>query len=201
MWVHEGFANYSENLYTECQTGDKKAGAEYVRGTRSLVRNDAPIIGHYGVNDEGSGDRYYKGGNMLHTIRQIVNDDEKWRGILRGLNKTFWHQTVMGSQIRDYMSKEAGTDLSKVFEQYLTTVKIPVFEYAIDGATVKYRWANVVTGFNMPLKVRLAGDGYDWVHPTEQWQTSKLALPSAADFKVDVNFYVDSKNVGGAPGK
>jgi aminopeptidase N len=198
MWVHESFANYAEALYTECQFG-KQAGAEYAVGVRRGIRNDRPIEpADRGVNASGSGDMYPKGGAMLHTMRQIVDNDEKWRGILRGLNKTFWHQTVMGSQIQNYMSKEAGTDLSKVFKQYLTTVKIPVFEYAIDGTTVKYRWANVVTGFNMPLKVRLAGDGYDWVHPTEQWQTVKFALPSAADFKVDVNFYVESKNVGAA---
>ncbi len=195
MWVHESFANYSEALYTECLFG-KQAGADYVVGVRRGIGNRSPIIpAAYGVNAEGSGDMYPKGGNMLHMIRQIVNDDEKWRGILRGLNKTFWHQTVMGSQIQAYISKEAGTDLSKVFEQYLTTTKIPVLEYAVEGGAVRYRWANVVPGFNMPLKVRLSGDSYDWVHPTEQWQTAKFALPSAADFRVDVNFYVTMKGV------
>ncbi|HEY5490085.1 MAG TPA: M1 family metallopeptidase [Gemmatimonadaceae bacterium] len=199
MWVHESFANYAEGLYTECLFG-KQAGADYIVGNRRGIRNDRPIIGAaYGVNAQGSGDMYPKGGEMLHTIRQIVNDDEKWRGILRGLNKTFWHQTVMGSQIQDYISKGAGTDLSKVFEQYLTTTKIPVLEYAVSDGVAKFRWANAVPGFNMPLKVRLAGDGYDWVHPTEQWQTARFSLPSAADFKIDVNFYVEGKNVGTSP--
>ena len=198
MWVHESFANYAEALYTECQFG-KQAGAEYAVGVRRGIRNDKAIEPpDRGVNANGSGDMYPKGGAMLHTIRQIVNDDEKWRGILRGLNKTFWHQTVLGSQIKEYISKEAGKDLSKVFEQYLTTTKIPVLEYAVDAGSVKYRWANVVPGFNMPLKVRLAGDGYDWVQPTEQWQTAKYAGP-ANDFRVDVNFYVTAKNTGSAP--
>jgi len=197
MWVHESFANYAEALYTECLFG-KQAGAEYAVGVRRGIRNDRPIIPAYGVNASGSGDMYPKGGTMLHTIRQIVDNDEKWRGILRGLNKTFWHQTVMGSQVEQYISREAGTDLSKVFAQYLTTTKVPVLEYAVDGATVRFRWTNVVPGFNMPVRVRLAGDAFDWVRPTEQWQTAKFALASAADFKVDVNFYVDAKNVGAA---
>jgi len=94
LWVHESFANYAENLYTECLTGDPSAGAEYVIGTRARIQNDRPIVGHYGVNDEGSGDKYYKGGNMLHTIRQLVDDDERWRQILRGLNETFRHRIV-----------------------------------------------------------------------------------------------------------
>lgn len=196
MWVHESFANYSEGLYTECLFG-KQSGADYIVGNRRGIRNDRPVIpAAYGVNAQGSGDMYPKGGEMLHTIRQIVNDDDKWRGILRGLNETFRHQTVTGSQIQEYMSNHAGTDLSKVFEQYLTTTKIPVLEFAIEGGALRFRWANVVPGFAMPLKVRLAGDAYDWVRPTEQWQTMRFALPSAADFRVDVNFYVEGRNIG-----
>lgn len=195
MWVHESFANYAEGIYTECLFG-KQSGADYIVGNRRGVRNDRPIIPEaYGVNAQGSGDMYIKGGEMLHTIRQIVNDDAKWRSILRGLNATFWHQTVTGSQVQDYISKSAGTNLSKVFEQYLTTTKVPVLEYAVEGASVKFRWTNVVPGFAMPVRARLADDAYSWIHPTEAWQS--VALSSATNFTVDVNFYVEAKNVGG----
>ncbi len=196
MWIHESFANYSESLYTECTAG-KAAGAEYVIGTRALIRNDRPIVGHFGVNDEGSGDMYYKGGNMLHTIRQVIDNDEKWRGILRGLNKTFWHKTVDGTQVEAYISQQAGIDLSKVFEQYLTTNKVPVLEYSIAGTTLTYRWANVVPGFAMPVKVTLADGRYGVIRPTESWQTTAVHLTQPTDFKVDVNYYVESKDVGG----
>ena len=118
MWVHESFTNYSENLFTEYYHG-KDAGATYVIGTRRNIRNDKPIIGVYNVNHSGSGDMYYKGGNMLHTIRQLVNNDEKWRGILRGMNKTFYHQTVEGKQIEAFMSQQSGMNLQPVFDQYL----------------------------------------------------------------------------------
>jgi aminopeptidase N len=186
MWVHEGFTNYSESIYTECQQG-KEAGARYQIGTRANVQNDAPIVAPYGVNAEGSGDMYYKGGNMLHTIRQIIGDDEKWRQILRGLNQTFRHQTVTGRQVQDYVSRQAGIDLSKVFDQYLTTTRIPVFEYRIQGGTLRYRWADVVPGFDMPLKVMMGGS-WRTLRPTEQWQTTPIASP--AGFRVDENFYV-----------
>ncbi|MEO6687210.1 MAG: M1 family metallopeptidase, partial [Dyadobacter sp.] len=153
MWVHEGFTNYSENLYTEYYFG-KDAGADYVIGTRALIANDIPIIGPYGVNESGSRDMYYKGGNILHTLRQVVNDDEKWRQILRGLNKTFYHQTVETAQIENYISKQAGRNLSKVFDQYLRDTKIPVLEYTIKDNSVQYRWSNVVSGFDMPVKIK-----------------------------------------------
>ncbi len=91
MWVHEGFTNYSETLYTECEFG-KEAGNDYCVGARKNIKNDVPIIGPYGVNKEGSGDMYFKGASLVHTIRQIINDDEKFRVLLRSLNKDFYHQ-------------------------------------------------------------------------------------------------------------
>jgi aminopeptidase N len=193
MWVHESFANYAESLYTECQFG-KKAGEEYVIGCRKNVRNDRPIIAHFGVNQEGSEDMYYKGGNMLNTIRAIINNDEKWRGILRGLNKTFWHQTVNGTQIEHYISQHAGIALSKVFDQYLKTTMIPELEYKINGNELSYRWQNVVSGFNMPVEVTLKNDQYDFIYPGEKWKTIKIDLSSPDNFKVDNNFYVTVKN-------
>ncbi len=193
MWVHESFANYSESLYTECQEGTK-AGAEYQLGTRRLVKNDIPIVGVYGVNDEGSGDKYYKGGNMLHTIRQIVDNDEKWRGILRGAQQTFRHQTITGSQLEEYMSRQAGVNLGKVFDQYLRTTKIPMLEYSVDAGTLSYRWANVVPGFDMPVRVTLGDAKYLLLKPTDSWQTYRMPSQSSA-VVVDENFYVESKNV------
>jgi aminopeptidase N len=192
MWVHEGFTNYSENLYTEFYFG-KEAGADYVIGTRALIANDIPIIGPYGVNESGSRDMYYKGGNILHTIRQVVNDDEKWRQILRGLNKTFYHQTVVTAQIEDYISKQAGRNMSKVFDQYLRGIKVPVLEYTFKDNSVQYRWANVVTGFDMPVKIKLGEEKEQFVYPTAEWKT--LKTKGEKSLVVDRNFYVESKSV------
>jgi aminopeptidase N len=194
MWVHESFANYAEGLYTECLFG-RDAGAQYIIGNRRGIRNDRPIVAAYGVNDQGSGDMYPKGGEMLHTIRQIVGKDKQWRGILRGLNETFWHQTVMGTQIEEYISKRAGTDLTKVFDQYLRTVLVPVFEYRIEGKTLSYRWTDVVPGFDMPVRVTLKASKFKEIHPTESWQTARLKLANPADFKVDPNYYVIQREV------
>lgn len=200
MWVHESFGNYAESLYTECQQG-KEAGARYQIGTRASVENDEPIVPAFGVNAEGSGDMYYKGGNMLHTIRQIIGDDEKWRGILRGLQSTYRHQTVTGQQVRDYISRQAGIDLSKVFQQYLDTTMIPVLEYRVAQGGVQYRWANVVPGFDMPVRV-IVGTGGTMLRPTTQWQAAPAAVAavasSPAGLRVDENYYVTAKKVAGA---
>ena len=110
MWIHEGFTNYSESLFVESFYG-KQAGQEYVHGTRLLITNDRPIVGPYNVNKEGSRDMYYKGGNLLNMVRTIINDDEKWRSILRGLNKTFYHQTVTYDDIVNYINEQSGINL------------------------------------------------------------------------------------------
>nr|WP_245964509.1 M1 family metallopeptidase [Rufibacter immobilis] len=193
MWIHESFTAYSENLFVEYFYG-KQAGSEYVIGTRKGIRNDRPIIGYYDVNHSGSGDMYNKGANMLHTLRQVVNNDKKWRSILRGLNKEFYHQTVTAAQIENYLSKQTGKDLSTFFNQYLRDVRIPVLEYRVNGNRLSYRWANSVSGFNLPVKVWLNGQE-KWLQPqTDTWKDTKLAN-GTPDLKVDANFYVTQKLV------
>ena len=194
MWIHESFANYAEGLYTECQQG-KKAGAEYIIGDRRNISNDEPIIGAYGVNHEGSGDMYSKGGNMLHIIRQLLDDDTRWRGILRGLSKTFWHQTVTGKQVEDYITRNSGLALDKIFDEYLRTTMIPTLEYKLQGRTLSYRWTNVVPGFAMPVRASVAPGRLAWIRPTESWKTMRVSLSNAAEFQVDPNFYVLSKDL------
>lgn len=190
MWVHEGFTNYSEALYTDCAFG-KEAGNDYVIGTRKLIRNDSPIEGPFGVNQEGSGDMYYKGGNLIHTIRQIMDNDSLFRMLLRGMNQTFYHQTVTGKQIENYISQTSGIDFSKVFDQYVRTTLVPVLEYKMKGNTLKFRWANCVAGFNMPLKINFGS--VRWIHPTQQWKSVKMKKGEAAAFSVDRNFYINTK--------
>jgi aminopeptidase N len=192
MWVHEGFTNYSETLFTDYWYG-KKAGNEYCIGTRLGIRNDIPIIGPYNVNQEGSGDMYPKAGNMLHAIRQIIDNDEKFRMILRGLNKTFYHQTVTTQQVEEYISKQSKINFSKVFDQYLRTIQIPVLEYKVDGYKLSYRYTNCIKGFNMPLKITFKNT--QWIKPTENWKTVEFYPEGGKIFSVDENFYVKTKKV------
>jgi len=192
MWVHEGFTMYSEPLFIEYHYG-KKAADEYVRGIRRNISNDRPLIGPYGVNQEGSGDMYNKGANLLHTIRQVIHDDTVFRKILRGLNKEFYHTTIDSKDVEAYFSKQAGTDLSKIFDQYLRTTLIPVLEYRVEGDKLSYRWANCIKGFDMPVKL----DGiHDWLNPTETWKTvSVTAGISENGLTIDKNFYIVVKKV------
>ena len=192
MWIHESFTNYSESLFVEYYYG-KNAGYEYVRGLRKSIENDKPIIGKYDVNHEGSGDMYYKGANMLHTLRQLVDNDEKWRGILRGLNSTFYHQTVTTLQIENYLSDQIGLDLKTFFNQYLRDIKIPTLEYYFVDDLLSYRWSNTVSGFNMPIKVTI-GQQDHMLKPTEQWAVIKIDS-TVEELKVDENYYISALKI------
>lgn len=203
MWVHEGFTNYSETLFTTSEYG-VEAGNDYVIGTRKLIANDKPVIGPYGVNQEGSGDMYYKGGNLLHTIRQVIGNDDKFRSILRGLNSHFYHQTVSTDQIETYISKEAGFDFSGVFNQYLRDTRIPVLEYRIvPGASdtnvydLEYRYTNTVEGFQLPVRIRLKNKTVT-ITPATSFQRLVTDIPETekdAVIQVDRNYYINSKKL------
>lgn len=188
MWVHEGFTDYSEALFTEYYYG-KQAADAYVQGLRKNIANDKTIIGPYAVNQEGSGDMYYKGANLLHTVRNIINDDEKFRQILRGLNKDFYHQTVTSKQIEDYISQKSGRDLSKIFDQYLRTTQIPTLVMKAEGDKIKFQWSNCIAGFNMPVKL-INGQ---WISPTTTEQKLKLEGSNFSNVDVDKNFYINVK--------
>jgi len=198
MWLHESFTNYSESLFLEYHYG-KEAGQEYVRGTRTGIANQKPMIGPYGVNYKGyPGDVYPKGANMLNTLRTIVDDDERWRGLLRSLNKEFYHSTVSSADVEAYIADylEANSTVSadksnrkfliSFFDQYLRDSRLPILEYYFKEERLFYRWQNTIASFNMPVDVNL-GDRSIRITPTSRWQNLEA---NESDFSVDANYYI-----------
>ena len=175
LWIHESFTTYSEALFVE-YFYTKSAGFEYVRGLRRGIDNSAPLIGNYDVNDPNNGDIYSKGSNVLHTLRQLVGNDEKWREILRGLNKTFYHQTVSSAQIESYIESSTGLKLDAFFDQYLRDARKPVLQYKINdkkGKKLEFRWSDCIEGFDMPVKIKYNNTVLT-LHPTTSWSSINL---------------------------
>ncbi len=194
MYIHESFTNYSETLFLDYVYG-KEAANDYNYGIRSGIQNDKPIIPPYGVNAQGSGDMYPKGGNMLHTIRHSIDDDKLFKNILTGLNMTFHNKTVDGSEVLKYISKKAGFDYSKVFEQYLTTTKVPKLQLYVDAPNSKmfYRYTNCVAGFNLPLVLR---DDKELIKikPSTAWQSVAIQNKNQYLFtpwRIEHMYYID----------
>jgi aminopeptidase N len=192
MWIHEGFTMYSEALYVESIEG-KAAGAKYIAGIRSNIMNNKPVIGIYNVNHEGSGDMYYKGANLIHMTRILLDDDKKWRELLRGMNKEFGLKTTTTEEVVSYINKITGKNLSKIYDQYLRYAQIPVLEYKQVGNQVSYRWQADVENFDMPIRMK-RGSKMEWIKPEKEWK--KLTLN--AEFSPDtLNFYIRLKKIEG----
>jgi aminopeptidase N len=192
-WIHESFTNYSETLYTGFYFG-KEAGDAYCIGTRKRIENKYPIIRFYGVNHGPEDtDEYYKGGNMIHAIRQVIHNDEVFRRIMRGLNQHFYHQTVTAREIEEYINKTSGINFTPVFNQYLRSTSIPVLEYKFEGSYMQYRWANCNADFNMPIRVDLGGER--WIRPTTTWKKERMQATSDPVLLIDHNFYVTQKKL------
>jgi aminopeptidase N len=201
MWVHEGFTNYSETLFTESVFGAEAASA-YIKGIRQNIANDVPIIGTYNVNKSGSGDMYYKASNMIHTIRQIIGDKSSFRLLLRDLNERYRHKTVTSKEVEAFISSRTGYNLSKVFDQYLRTTQIPVLEFYLSTENneqlLNYRWSNCIEGFNMPILLPGNSNGkYGLMLATEKWQKMRTSFKGTEEVGklMDQNFYVTYKKV------
>ncbi len=186
MWIHEGFTNYSETLFTECMDG-KEAGNAYNKGARRNIKNDKPILGVYNVHNTGSGDMYPKASAMIHSIRMSMNNDEKFRQLLRHLNKHFFHKQVTTDMIQKEMSAFAGYSLKNVFKQYLTTTQIPVLEYQLsaDGKQLKYRYSNAVPDFNLQLPISAGNDILVLKPKLNLWQTLQLTQKQAPGLNLE----------------
>ena len=195
MWIHEGFTSYSEALYAESRHG-KKASTAYIKGIRANILNTSPIIGQYGVNYEGSTDMYYKGANLVHLIRQLMNNDAKFREMLRTMNSDFYHQTVTTGTIESYLSEKSGWKLKKIFDQYLRHGDIPVLEYKINKGKLHYRWKAAVANFDMPLKIVGNSKQSKMIYPTSNWKMMPATdFMIAEGLKIDPNFYVGQQLV------
>jgi aminopeptidase N len=173
MWIHEGFTMYSEVVFVECLYGYDKA-TEYMNGMKRNVANDKPVIGQYGVNNEGSGDMYYKGALMLHTIRHIINDDAKWWKTLLKFGETYRHQIIDNQTVVTFFNAETGMDLTPVFDQYLKSTTIPKLRLEPEKGKLHYQWENVGANFNMPVDINIGGKTQR-IYPTTTMQT--LSIP------------------------
>ena len=192
MWIHEGFTTYSETVFIECIKGYDDA-MKYINGQAKNVRNDRPIIGQYGVNNEGSGDMYYKGALLLNTLRHIVADDEKWWKMLYNYSETFKKKIITSDTVIDYFNKASGMNLTPIFRQYLYTNQLPIFIYKIKGDYLYYSWDNVNEDFNMPIDINFEGKKIR-LYPTLKDQKIKLKKLNKKSFQIyDNQFYVKIK--------
>ena len=188
MWIHEGWTTYLENLYVEHLFGYDDA-LKYVNGYQTKVRNREPVVTQRGIHRTPSQDMYFKGALFLHTLRNIVNDDDRWWEVLREFFQHFKYQNIMTEDVESFFNARLGINLTPVFNQYLRRADLPVLELAFNEAegTVAYRWKADERDFAMPIRV---GERGKWIviRPTTDWALMKTPLQKGT-FEVATDLY------------
>ncbi|MDR6967423.1 aminopeptidase N [Flavobacterium arsenatis] len=189
MWIHEGFTTYSETVFVECLYGYDKA-MEYINGQKNLVENRKKIIGSYGVNDKGPTDKYYKGSLLLNTLRHVINDDEKWWGIILKFSENYRHQIIDTETVIAFFNTESQMNFAPVFNQYLHHSNIPVLQIRKKDKGFEYRWKTDVANFEMPVDV-LFKQEQKRLFPTNNWKKLDLKLQKSSEIEVLTDeFYI-----------
>ncbi|RYZ31912.1 MAG: hypothetical protein EOP49_38270 [Sphingobacteriales bacterium] len=185
-WIHEGFTSYTETIFAECLLGKERA-FKYQRGKKRTIQNDRPVQGNFGACDEGSGDHYDKAAFVIHMIRVIMDDDERFYAMLREMNRRFYHKIVTGNQVKAFINSYSGRDFSQVFLQYFHGKNIPKLEIDKSKSSFRYRWTNCVPDFDMPVVVTADGQKI-WLYPGTAWQSRPGRFKS---IKASGNFLVN----------
>lgn len=161
-WIHESFTTYSEALYVEYYGNYQKA-LNYLLTQRMRITNKRPIVDKGSAYDRKSftgTDQYYKGAWMLHSIRNIVNDSSKWFGLLRKMNRVFYHRVVSTEELIAWMDAQIDYPITPVMRQFLYHKDPPVLEIRNDGSeSPELRWQSDEENFRMPVRYR---EGNRW---------------------------------------
>ena len=185
MWIHEGFTQYTEIVFVECQLGYEKA-MQYAKGLQKNVFNSSPIIGNYGVNNEGSGDMYPKGALLLNTLRHVINDDQKWWKLILDYSTTFRHKIIDTETVIAFFNKESGMDLTPIFNQYLRHTAIPKLEYKIENKRLFYKWTTDETNFLMPIDIKINGKSKR-IYPENAWIKSDFKVKPSNKIEISID--------------
>ncbi|MCB9038109.1 MAG: alanyl aminopeptidase [Lewinellaceae bacterium] len=123
LTLNEGFANYSEYLWTEHQYGKDEADyhllnewSEYFGAARGNIH---PLI-YFGYDDkEDMFDRhsYNKGGAVLHMLRSYVGDEAFWAALNKYLTDNAY-TAVEAHNLRLAFEAVTGQDLNWFFNQW-----------------------------------------------------------------------------------
>ncbi len=197
MWVHESFGAYAEGLFVEYFWG-KEEGLKYINGKGQSIRNDKPIIGPFNVNKSGSGDMYNKGQLVLNTLRSVIDNDSLWISILRGIQKKYYHKTIDGTDIFNYINEKTGKNLNYFYDLYFRDITVPELIMIVTkkggDTNLRFRWKTNVNNFKMPVKVTTAKDKFEFIYPTTTWKSLNIKGLDPSDFKVAENlFYLKTK--------
>jgi aminopeptidase N len=170
IWMNEGFATYSEALWSEFTYGesfyyqDMMAAKYFGSGTIYVPETtDWNRIFHTGLS-------YNKGSWVLHMLRHVIGDSTFF-DILRTYyaDSRYQYGTVTTEEFRDLCEDVSGMDLDFFFQEWIYEEYYPSYAYTWTvipngglydvNVTINQLQSHYV--FEMPIDVRIATASYD----------------------------------------
>jgi len=194
IFMHEGFATYSEALYVERMYGVTEL-QNYMNFYGILVKNKNPIIGPRDVNfwDYNDTDPYLKGAWVLHGLRNVINDDSVFFKILKTFYLENKYSIVTTQDFTKEVNKITNTDYNWYFKQFLYDRRAPILEYRVvksdeESVNIEMRWQNVANDFVLPVLVEV-NDIPVRLKPTTTIQEFVLSKCETLSFRRDFAYY------------
>lgn len=170
MWIHEGLGSYMQPLYSQWLHGDMEYLAR-LNDMRAKSNNRFPIVSGRTMSEDdvykdtaGPGiDIYYKGANIMHTLRSLIGDQAFFtsvRTLVYGRPDprpgNFAPRYATTKDFIAIVNDVTGRDLQWFFDAYFYQAKLPELVQARDGDDLVLSWKTPSgKAFPMPIEVKV----------------------------------------------
>lgn len=205
IWLHEGFATYSEALYVE-KNNDQKSYYFYMIFVQMNISNKQPVILPKGVNywDYKDVDVYSKGAVILHSLRTIIGNDTVFYDILKTFYKQHQYSNATTEDFIRLVNEKTHKNMQWFFDTYLYRASKPVLEIADNYNKKKphepyklaYRWVDTDSNFMMPIYISSNGKT-EKITPTTKTQYRTIWYGDKVSYYTFDNYFEtrDSKEL------
>jgi len=186
LWIHEGFATYSEALYSEFSFGYEEYLSE-IRINRLSTLNKLPMVGPLSVSYKNfkDGDIYSKGACLLHSLRTSIKDDSLFFKIIYKFSSEYGRECVNSEDFIRLVNQMTSNDFNWLFDQYLHRPEIPELLYKIvinqfGRRELLFKWNSNNTNANFKLPIIIKSD-YNKIilQPSHELQKIKYNIDKA----------------------
>jgi len=165
LWIHEGFATYTEAVYAEKTLGREKAD-EWLAEMKPRIPATFREYRGKGVlpSQAFSNNVYWKGAWILNTLRTYVNNDDEWWKALREFNMRFRYKCATTEDFQKVLQEVTHKPWQQFFLEWFYGDGYPVVDgtVALAGDSVEVNIENPAqhgNNFHIPLDLQWTQGG------------------------------------------
>ncbi len=194
FWLHEGFGSYMQPLYLQYLRGERDYQVALHEQRIRIVNKFPMVTGHsmseHDVSNGPGNDVYYKGSNLLHTLRGLIGDEAFFKAVrllVYGRNDpkpgNFEPRYSSSKEFIQIVNQVTKKDWNWFFKGYLTHARLPEVIAKKEGNLLSLKWKLPDDSeFPLPLQVRV-NDKIVQVPMTHG--VGQVSLPPNATYTID----------------